>query len=193
MTTAHAVMTIQQATCKQLALTVTSRSPPLKEDLQQHLPTADARSYGSVPPNDTLEGGRPQMEVHKTCATCKVNKPKTEYWKNRASSDGVHSYCKPCAKRYDKEKYPSGKPKRRSRYYEQTYGLTLPELDEMKESQDGKCAICLVEPERSVVDHCHDTGKVRGILCDTCNRAIGLLKDDPEILISAARYLRGGE
>ena len=63
--------------------------------------------------------------------------------------------------------------------------------------QGGKCKVCdkdllLLGYDKSLtahVDHNHDTGKVRGLLCDTCNRAIGMLKDDPKILQRAITYL----
>lgn len=77
------------------------------------------------------------------------------------------------------------------------YGLTLDEFDKMLESQGGGCAICGKKPEagkpktRMVVDHCHTTGKVRGILCDLCNTAIGKFQDSKELLLKAAKYLNG--
>lgn len=58
------------------------------------------------------------------------------------------------------------------------------------EMQDGRCAICgdvLVDPN---TDHCHKDGEVRGLLCQRCNCGLGLLRDDPEILESAIKYLR---
>lgn len=81
------------------------------------------------------------------------------------------------------------KPVAQARYFRQTYNLTPTEVEQMLESQGGVCAICGQVPERRVVDHCHDSGKVRGILCDTCNRCLGLLKDDANVLMSAAAYL----
>ena len=61
------------------------------------------------------------------------------------------------------------------------YGLTPQELDEMYANQDGRCASCQEEISllgRSThIDHCHDTGKVRGILCRRCNSALGFLDD----------------
>lgn len=74
------------------------------------------------------------------------------------------------------------------------YGIGLKEYDAMFESQNGVCAICSKEPpdhhkKRLNVDHCHTTGRVRGLLCDACNRAIGLMKDSPDLLYKAINYL----
>lgn len=85
------------------------------------------------------------------------------------------------------------------KYYRRTYGIGLREYEKMFEEQKGLCAICLTEgfdmmdPEKGmiVVDHCHDTGKIRGLLCHNCNRGIGLLQDDPENLKRALEYLEG--
>jgi Recombination endonuclease VII len=58
----------------------------------------------------------------------------------------------------------------------------------------GGCAICGKRPARVAslhLDHCHDTGDVRGILCLSCNQGIGQFRDDPDLLEAAARYLRG--
>lgn len=74
------------------------------------------------------------------------------------------------------------------------YGITLEERDALIVSQDACCAGCgrrfgLAHDDRPHVDHCHATGRVRGILCGTCNKAIGLAQDSPEILRACARYL----
>lgn len=79
------------------------------------------------------------------------------------------------------------------------YGLTLEQLDQMLEEQDHKCAICGEEESqvingktiRLAVDHCHDSGAVRGLLCMNCNRGLGLFKDDPARLKHAIAYLEG--
>lgn len=74
------------------------------------------------------------------------------------------------------------------------YGLTKAEFDLLLEQQGGVCAICAGPRsgpgKRFHVDHCHDTGQVRGLLCGNCNTAIGLLGDDPERAEKAAAYLR---
>lgn len=79
-------------------------------------------------------------------------------------------------------------------HLQKTYGITLDEYYQMLDEQDGTCAICDALPPTGrkkylAVDHDHQTGKVRGLLCDNCNRAIGLLKDDAEVLNKASQYL----
>jgi hypothetical protein len=69
------------------------------------------------------------------------------------------------------------------------YGLTVAERDEILKSQGGVCAACH-ETGRMVVDHCHKTGKVRGILCDSCNLVLGHAKDNPAKLAALVEYLR---
>lgn len=84
----------------------------------------------------------------------------------------------------------------RKNFLMKKYNLTVEEHENMIKAQDGKCAICKEIPKTSksnltgyCVDHCHKTGKVRGILCDRCNLALGYLKDDIEILNNAIKYL----
>lgn len=75
------------------------------------------------------------------------------------------------------------------------YGLTRDDYDRMGESQGWLCAICGYPPtgtnngKRLVVDHCHETGKVRSLLCSLCNKGIGALRDSSEIARKAAMYL----
>ena len=92
-----------------------------------------------------------------------------------------------------------GKSKTREYYNESfmrtKYGLTSEKYNQMVENQGGVCAICKTKPnfnkwkKRFAIDHCHTTGRVRGLLCDACNRGIGMLKDDPSILENAIKYL----
>jgi hypothetical protein len=72
------------------------------------------------------------------------------------------------------------------------YGVTVEQYEDMFAKQSGLCAICLKDASRGTlnVDHDHETGRIRGLLCGHCNRGLGLLRDDPELLEEAARYLR---
>ena len=86
-----------------------------------------------------------------------------------------------------------------NRYLLRTYGITWQQYTDMLEQQQHVCAICggegFVMKEhhkmKLVVDHCHTTGVVRGLLCHNCNRALGLLKDSRESLTNAMHYLSG--
>ena len=73
------------------------------------------------------------------------------------------------------------------------FDITLETYDKILEQQNGVCAICGNEEKgktkKLAVDHCHDTNKVRGLLCQNCNRGIGLLDDNPEVLQKAIDYL----
>jgi hypothetical protein len=78
-------------------------------------------------------------------------------------------------------------------YYKRKYGITLEDYNRMFEEQGGRCAICgthqCATGRALAVDHDHKTGKVRGLLCQACNTAIGKLNDDPELIHKAADYV----
>lgn len=83
-----------------------------------------------------------------------------------------------------------------SKYLKRNYGITYDNYLEMHNKQNGKCALCGGEGFKMkpnsvalVVDHCHATGRVRGLLCHNCNRALGLLKDNKEVLRKAIDYV----
>jgi hypothetical protein len=80
----------------------------------------------------------------------------------------------------------------RKSYLKRKYGITLEQYDEMLRAQGGVCAICTREPHPTIslhVDHDHETGALRGLLCFPCNQAIGSLREDPFLLRAAADYL----
>lgn len=72
---------------------------------------------------------------------------------------------------------------------QERYGLSIEEYAALGERQGGRCAICEARIDNLHVDHCHSTGRVRGLLCGPCNRGIGMLRDDPAILRRAIDYL----
>ena len=77
------------------------------------------------------------------------------------------------------------------------YGISLIEYNNMSASQDGLCAICSSKQKdhtrKLAVDHCHSTGKIRGLLCDFCNRGIGSMNDSVQTLESAIAYLKSNQ
>jgi ribosomal protein L34E len=90
--------------------------------------------------------------------------------------------------------------KDRSRNLKRKFGITVDQYDDMVKTQNETCAICN-KPEqvidvrftnkakRLTVDHEHSTGRVRGLLCSSCNRALGLFGDDPKLTAAATVYL----
>ena len=84
-------------------------------------------------------------------------------------------------------------------YYMKQYGIGIADVENLLEEHNHQCGICFSKGFKMhesaqfdlVVDHCHDTGKVRGVLCHNCNRAVGLLKDNIEVLKNAISYLEG--
>lgn len=98
----------------------------------------------------------------------------------------MRSKCKPCNEHI---KWKA--------FIQRTYGITADEYYDILKDQDGKCSICesknvnssRVSSGKLFIDHCHDTGKVRGLLCHKCNYAIGMLNDDVDLLQKAIVYL----
>lgn len=110
-------------------------------------------------------------------------------------------YARKRKERPERQSYESGYYLRnRAKYLKQAragrlrmYGLTQEDYDRKLGEQGGVCAICAREPEAGknlCVDHDHETGKARSLLCRRCNTAIGQLNDDPTLLEKAAEYLK---
>lgn len=135
----------------------------------------------------------------KRCPNCKITKNKKEFYKSSERYDGCQSWCIECFKlRENRRKLePDHKIKRRKAANKcrrsKKYGITPEQYEAMYSDQDGRCAGCLKHqdelPKSLAVDHCHVTNKVRGLLCDICNRALGLVYDDQETLKRLENYL----
>jgi formate dehydrogenase maturation protein FdhE len=125
----------------------------------------------------------------RTCTKCGEEKEYTEFHLKKNSADGRSRTCKVC----DYAKVKKSREKNPDRWLAislKKYGLTVEEFRRMEKEQGGCCAVCGIKPDyRLCVDHRHDTGKVRGLLCRTCNKAIGQLGDTPEDLLKAYQYL----
>lgn len=90
---------------------------------------------------------------------------------------------------------PERKRAQRDAYYRRTFGISADDFDAILAEQGGGCAICGKLPDRAAslhLDHCHDTGAIRGILCLSCNQGLGKFREDADLLDAAARYLRQG-
>lgn len=135
------------------------------------------------------------MTETKFCKHCKRERNRGDFGFNVRMKDGYQFYCRECSNKQARERYGD-------RYDELAalkkndklilrYGITLEVFNNLLAEQDGTCAICDgVNKTRSLaVDHCHTTGTVRGLLCDSCNLGIGKFKDDPELLRKVIEYL----
>ena len=131
----------------------------------------------------------------KTCPKCCKEFPQSNFYKDRVRSDGLSRICKPCSNNKTKKYYTNNREKVRAkrRIYEMRYyyGMEFEHYQKLSDKQNGVCAICGGNPENWLaIDHDHKTGQIRGLLCRTCNSALGLFKDDPTVLDKAAQYLR---
>ena len=91
--------------------------------------------------------------------------------------------------------YKENKDRFRNSNYKRTYGISLDDYNSILTKQNFKCVLCgrhTSEVSRGLhVDHCHETGKVRGLLCLGCNAGLGMLGDNVEGLEKAIKYLKG--
>lgn len=134
----------------------------------------------------------------KLCGRCKEPFPR-ESFRMRADGDR-EGYCRECMKitaAARNKKWRAANPdssregSRRSKL-KTAYGLTMESYDSMMREQSGLCAICHQPPgrRRLAVDHCHSTGRVRGLLCAPCNTALGSFRDEIPLLVAAIAYLK---
>lgn len=128
----------------------------------------------------------------KFCNTCQMLKPLSAFHKCRTKSCGVQNICKPFKRKQNEDwaRRNPAKAKRKARIWrlKSVFGLTPEQYEILFKKQNGLCALCSRPAE--CIDHCHKTGKVRGLLCQLHNRGLGHFQDDPRMLERAARYLK---
>ena len=144
----------------------------------------------------------------KKCSTCKEFKPRDCFWKRNSSPDGLAYICKKCdSTRYMKMKKAFGpklaakqkewrdhnKKRIRDTKRKAKFGLTGEQVDQMRLACNYCCEICGIHESKLssrglVIDHDHTTNKIRGLLCDKCNRGLGLLGDIAKTLEKAFNY-----
>lgn len=119
----------------------------------------------------------------------------SNYKYQESGERSLRSYCSDCEKAERKRYYAEEGRKRvqERAWAAQGFTFTVEEYDAMLAAQGDGCAICGAATNKSgrrlSVDHCHDTGRVRGILCTNCNVGIGRFRDDPELVSRALEYL----
>ena len=103
-----------------------------------------------------------------------------------------YPYCKPCNSKITKKYRKKNLDKMKAYDRQRKFGITPDEYNEMLENQNYVCAICKQKCKSGrnlAVDHCHDTGKIRGLLCICCNRGLGVYKNNISTLENAINYL----
>jgi hypothetical protein len=137
----------------------------------------------------------------KVCRKCKKEKNVSEFYRHHKNPEkNSHSWCKRCTCDYalDQQKNRSKEKQsliNRRNKIKAAFGITLEQFDEILLSQNGGCAICNTKTPGGKgnfhVDHCHSTGRIRGLLCHHCNVGLGHFRDSPSLLVAAAQYVEG--
>ena len=173
-------------------------------------PTPDIKF--PTPKGENLSDGQ-----QKKCADCGKKKPISEFHVSNSRPDKLSIYCKQCSTIQSRNRYSD--PQKRERILERgkkwrdknpesdvrkhlrrKYGMSLEQYNFLFEKQNGVCALCGKPestkrmsksngPERLAVDHCHDTGRIRGLLCFKCNTAVGSIGDDEASAKRVVEYL----
>lgn len=154
------------------------------------------------------------MKDTKVCRRCELEKNCSEFYRDAYTPDSRNHRCKECCSTLNKEGYyrrkadgvnkyqkskkedPEGTVRyHRERHLKKKFGITEADYLDLLEEQMYCCKICNKhESENSAnrnlaVDHNHETGEIRGLLCDPCNRGLGLFKDNPLVMQKALDYL----
>lgn len=171
------------------------------------------------PNSNPVETEALHQEGLRRCLDCLAIKPEEAFGRWRQGPYGLRYTCRDCTNQANRKKYypkitEEARDRKRKKNHlayhamaelekkdhnrkqglKQNHGLTLEEFDIMLAAQDGRCAICGRDNPTGRfsqwhIDHCHRTGQIRGILCDSCNRGLGMFKDNVEFLQTAIAYL----
>lgn len=127
------------------------------------------------------------------CPKCNIEKSDNEFYAHKSRSTGRSAHCKVCTRESQNEYRRKNPDIIRNNNYNFMYGISLEDYNKMFADQAGCCAICKKHQneftKKLAVDHCHETGKVRALLCAFCNTSLGNMNDDIELLKSAIDYL----
>jgi hypothetical protein len=118
----------------------------------------------------------------KICSKCKIEKPLTDFHKQKDGPQGRRSHCKTCCANYNNS---------------HNHGMSVEEREQFLRERDYRCEVCGISRETASevfkrdlhIDHCHIDGENKGLLCLMCNGAAGRLKDSPELAKRLYEYL----
>ena len=148
----------------------------------------------------------PEIGLSKVCPRCKIDKPFSDYYRDKSRKNGYGVYCRICqldwAANYRhgpnrevclaKYRLRDTPERNRKTRLKRKYGLSVERFDEMRERQNNKCAMCLssfTSTDVPNVDHDHSSNKVRALLCSGCNKGLGFFKEDVKVFNTAVKYL----
>lgn len=132
------------------------------------------------------------------CPRCGHERPIADFPRDRSRKSGIYPWCRSCnvdgMRRWRERNPERAKSTARRNGLLRRRGITVAQYDEMLQRQDSACAICGCSEAESTkgvleVDHDHESGRIRGLLCGRCNLSIGKFDDDVALLRSAIRYL----
>lgn len=161
----------------------------LDAEMKNHKEKSVCKSCYQVNRRDKALGNNP-----KVCSKCFSLKPYDHFYFKNKEKTHRNNVCKSCkiteSKKYSNKLPKDIKYKWRRTSHAKSYGLTLKEFDNY--FINAYCGICgrkESQSNRLVLDHCHTTGKIRGVLCDNCNKGLGLFMDNPLLLKNAINWL----
>jgi hypothetical protein len=147
----------------------------------------------------------------KVCSICKEPKELSQFGSDKSSKDGKNHRCKPCYNTYmlnahhttrrdannarARKWHHSHKTKAKDTALRRKFSIGIDEYNKLAAEQNNLCAICK-NPNTLrmlVVDHNHATDKIRGLLCDHCNKGLGFFKDNTDLLTEAINYIKINE
>ena len=126
----------------------------------------------------------------KKCPKCREEKAGHEFTTSTFTKCGLQSWCKECNRIMERARHESRKSYNRDDLLRSEYGVSLDEYNEILTEQNGVCWICQKATTKMCLDHCHETGEIRGILCNKCNIGLGHFQDDIALLERALEYMK---
>ena len=130
--------------------------------------------------------------TEKACNKCGEVKSLTDFPPRKDNVDGRHGSCRVCENKRKAKHKPTDEQSRKY-WLKSNYGIGIEEYNIMLTEQQGACAVCGDSPKENrslAVDHCHSTGKIRGLLCFRCNATLGKFNDDISLFQRAIDYLK---
>jgi len=135
-----------------------------------------------------------KSKAKRTCKRCNENKTCDNFFIVKSKNKNQYRFNTPCKDCY-KQKYQNEDRKKYIKFYlkKRNFGISESEYNTMLKTQNNCCAICGIDRKAITkdfaIDHCHSTGKIRGLLCSNCNIGIGMFNDNIDVLNKAIKYL----